>query len=227
MEIKTQEDVHRAFKTLGKTIWLRLKEGGGGAGSAPVSDIKFANIWINHFHGWGKFIASEMLSPDSITWSSIWENGKLVVAQSRKRLYWLYSNRTLSGVTGITGAALTVRDRIVDRLAQRAIRAIDPKPHGIFSVDMTYDFIGHLRLTEINIGRFFTTIHFFTEAGLNMPDIFVRLAFGQKIPTFKHNINPLPSGLIWVRGMDTAPVLTSTSVIEGYKKALAKLKKEL
>jgi carbamoyl-phosphate synthase large subunit len=130
-------------------------------------------------------------------------------------------------VTGVTGAAVTVRDKAVDTLAQRAILAIDSAPHGIFSVDMTYDLTGHLRATEINIGRFFTTIHFFTQAGLNMPDMFVRLAFEEELVPLARRINPLPPGLVWVRGMDTAPVLTKTSDIEGYKKALERLKKEL
>jgi hypothetical protein len=227
IEIKTVKDVHRAFTMFGSPIWLRLKEGGGGAGSAPVSDVNFARLWIDHFGGWGTFIASEMMSPDSVTWSSIWQNGKLIVAQGRKRLYWLFANRTLSGVTGVTGAAVTVRDRVVDVLAERAILAIDKKPHGIFSVDMTYDLTGHLRVTEINIGRFFTTIHFFTEAGLNMPDIFVRLAFGEKPPNITRRINPLAPGLLWIRGMDTTPVLTRTSVIEGNKKMLSRFKQEV
>ena len=161
-----------------------------------------------------------MLSPQSVTWSSIWQNGKLVVAQSRKRLYWLFANRSLSGVTGITGAAVTVRDETVDSLAQRAILAVDSVPHGIFSVDMTYDTQGKPRLTEINIGRFFTTIHFFTEAGLNMPDMFVRLALGEKLPHLSRNINPLSPGLLWVRGMDTVPKLTSEATVRGYKKQL-------
>ena len=225
MEISTPEDLKRAFKLFGKTIWIRLKEGGGGAGSLPTSDYSFAKIWIEHFKGWGKFIASEQLSPDSVTWSSIWKNGKLIVAQSRKRLYWLFGNRTISGVTGVTGAAVTVRDRKVDELARRAILAVDPKPDGIFSVDMTYDLKGKLRATEINIGRFFTTIHFFTEAGLNMPDIFVRLAFGEKLPYIARPVNPLPPGLVWVRGMDSRPVLTKDSVIERYKTELARMKR--
>lgn len=218
MEVNTPGDIQRAFSTLGSTMWLRLKEGGGGAGSVPVSDKQFARLWIDHFHGWGKFIASEMLSPDSITWSSIWKDGNLIVAQSRKRLYWLFGNRTLSGVTGVTGAAVTVRDSAIDALAQKAILAIDSRPNGIFSVDMTYDLSGKPRVTEINIGRFFTTIHFFTEAGLNMPDIFVRLAFGEHVPNISHPINPLPPGLVWIRGMDRKPVLTTMKKIEQYKK---------
>ncbi len=47
---------------------------------------------------------------------------------------------------------------------------------------MTYDRNDAVRATEINIGRFFTTIHFFTQAGLNMPEIFMKLAFGEPVP---------------------------------------------
>jgi len=68
-------------------------------------------------------------------------------------------------------------------------------------------------LTEINIARFFTTHLFFTQAGLNMPHIFVRLAFGEEPPEFGRKLNPLPSGLAWIRGMDMEPVLTDVSAI--------------
>lgn len=227
MDIHASHDITRAFAKFGRPLWIRLKKGGGGAGAVPVSDPAFARVWIEHFHGWGKFVASEMLTSESITWSSIWQDGKLVVAQSRKRLYWLFANRTLSGVTGVTGAAVTVRNRQVDALAQRAVLAVDPEPNGIFSVDMTYDKQGKPRVTEINIGRFFTTIHFFTEAGLNMPDIYLRVAFGLPIPRLTRRINPLKPGLVWIRGMDTKPVLTTEKIIEGYKQEGEFLKKSL
>jgi hypothetical protein len=216
-------DLEQAFATLGGTIWIRLREGGGGAGSLPVSDPAFARFWIEHFDGWGRFTASELLEPESITWSSLWQNGELVVAQTRKRLYWLFGNRTLSGITGVTGAAVTVRDPVIDAFAERAIRAIDAEPHGIFSVDMTYDSEGAVRATEINIGRFFTTIHFFTEAGLNMPEIFMKLAFGEPVPPLPVPVNPLEPGLVWIRGMDTPPVLTTEAAIDEYRASLGAL----
>ncbi len=117
LSLDQPSDLTKAFQTLGDTIWIRLREGGGGAGSLPVSDPAFARIWIDHFDGWGKFTASELLAPESITWSSIWNRGELIVAQTRKRLYWLLGNRTLSGITGVTGAAATVRDQAIDEFA--------------------------------------------------------------------------------------------------------------
>jgi len=218
MLIQTKKDLKRAFDELGSTIWLRLREGGGGAGSCPARNLNFATLWIDYFNGWGRFTAAEMLSPHSVTWSSIWKNGTLVVAQSRKRLHWLFGNRTLSGVTGVTGVAETVSDPQIDKLAQKAILALDASPNGIFSVDITYDRRGKPKLTEINIGRFFTTIDFFTKAGLNMPYMYLKTAFGEPIPKLNKRINPLPNHLLWIRGMDTAPVLTTTKKIEHYRK---------
>ena len=227
VEIGSPDDLRRAFERLGPELWIRLKEGGGGAGALRVRDPEFARIWINHFDGWGRFTAASPLGSESVTWSSIWHQGRLLVAQSRKRLDWLFANRTLSGVTGVTGVGLTIRDKEVDDLARKAIRAIEPTPHGIFSVDMTYGVTGGLYLTEINIGRFFTTIHFFTAAGVNFPDIFFSLALGKKPPRIARKVNPLRPGLLWIRGMDSPPVLTDVNSIKRLDRELAKRLKRL
>jgi hypothetical protein len=200
LAIDSPAALRRAFARLGPELWIRFKEGGGGAGALRASDPEFARVWISHHQGW-------------------WQ-GELVVAQSRKRLSWLFANRAPSGVTGVTGVGLTIRDKTVDDLALRAIRAVDPVPHGIFSVDMTYGKDGGLYLTEINIGRFFTTIHFFTAAGVNFPAIFFALALGGPLPRLARKVNPLPPGLLWIRGMDTAPVLTSVKSIARFDREL-------
>jgi carbamoyl-phosphate synthase large subunit len=94
-------------------------------------------------------------------------------------------------------------------VAKAAIRSADPRPHGIFGVDLTYDDDGRPNPTEINIGRFFTTILFFARAGLNLPQIYCDLALHGKRPDLNRNVNPLPEGLLWIRGMDVEPVLTT------------------
>jgi hypothetical protein len=225
LEIASPAALRQAFRQLGPELWIRLKEGGGAAGALRVSDPEFARIWISHYQGWGRFTAARPLGSESVTWSSIWWEGELLVAQSRKRLNWLFANRAPSGVTGVTGVGLTIRDKAVDQLALRAIRAVDPSPHGIFSVDMTYGKhgdAGGLYLTEINIGRFFTTIHFFTAAGVNFPEIFFDLALGGKRPRLPRKVNPLRPGLLWIRGMDTVPVLTDVKSIARFDRALAR-----
>ena len=54
---------------------------------------------------------------------------------------------------------------------------------------------------------------FFTEAGLNMPEIFKDIALYNEFPKIEKNINPLENGLIWLRGMDTKPRLMTTTQI--------------
>jgi carbamoyl-phosphate synthase large subunit len=212
--LNDENDLKAAFDKLGANIWVRAIEGGAGRGALPADNFDFARIWIERFKGWGSFTASALLSEKSITWQSLWFEGELVVAQTRRRRSWNFGNRTLSGVTGITGVGETCCDPLVDRIAQDAILAIDKKPHGIFSVDMTYDFSGFPNPTEINIGRFFTTHYFFTKAGLNFPEIYCNIALDGNFPVLEKRINPLPAGLIWIRGMDREPVLTTVAELE-------------
>ncbi len=212
--IHDEKDLKRAFAELGPKIWIRATRGAFGKGSLPTDDYAQAKAWLDFQKGWGTFSAAQCLQPDSITWQSIWKDGELIVAQGRKRLYWEFANRAPSGITGLTGTGITISDPVLDDLALKAIHAIDPKPHGIFSVDMTYDASGTPNPTEINIGRFFTTHLFFSAAGLNMPAMYVKLAFDEPIPALPKKINPQPEGLAWIRGMDIEPVLTDVKAIE-------------
>jgi carbamoyl-phosphate synthase large subunit len=217
--LTSTDDLKLAFHRFGPKIWIRAIEGGGGRGALPADNFDFARIWIDRFRGWGEFTASELLSAKSITWQSIWFEGELVVAQTRSRRSWNFGDRTLSGVTGITGVGQTCSYPEIDRLAQDAILAIDSRPHGIFSVDMTYDLSDRPKPTEINIGRFFTTHYFFTRAGINFPEIYFNIALDNKFPTLEKKINPLPDGLIWIRGMDVEPVLTTLTELEHMENA--------
>ena len=209
--IEDDEDLREAFAVLGDAtglIWLRSSSiGAAGKGSIPTKDFAMAKAWINHHKGWGEFIAAEMLTPNSVTWLSIWHEGDLVVAQSRERRGWTHGNRSVSGVTGVTKVGVTCDNPLVTATAIASVKAVSMRPHGIFGVDMAYDKSGTPNPTEINISRFFTTVRFFTEAGLNMPEIFKNIALYGEFPNLEKTINPLPSGLLWLRGMDVEPRL--------------------
>ena len=209
--INNEDDLKQAFTELGDSegkIWLRSDSmGGGGMGSIPTNDYNLAKSWIDRNDGWGNFIAAEMLTKQTITFLSIWYEGELIVAQTRKRTGWIHGNRSASGVTGVTKIGATCSDDLVTEISINAVKAVDDKPHGIYGVDLTYDKNGIPNPTEINISRFFTTILFFTRAGLNMPEIFVNLALYGKKPKLDKKINPLPNDLLWLRGMDTEPKL--------------------
>jgi carbamoyl-phosphate synthase large subunit len=212
--LNTADDLRDAFAAMGSPLWLRETHGGAGRGAFLADTFDTGRMWVEIRKGWRIFTAAEYLSPDSITWQSIWKKGELIVAQGRKRIYWEMANRAPAGVTGVTGTGVTASDPLVDTIAQKAILAIDPSPHGIWSVDLTYDRTGTPNPTEINIGRFFTTHYFFTKAGLNMPYILVKLAMGEEPPAVSRKINPLPPGLAWIRGMDIEPVLCPVERID-------------
>jgi carbamoyl-phosphate synthase large subunit len=215
--INNDDDLKKAFKELADAdgkIWLRSASiGGGGKGSIPTNDYDLAKSWITRNKGWGDFVAAEMLTPETVTWMSIWHEGELIVAQTRKRIGWVHGNRSASGVTGVTKVGQTCSDSKVDEIAISAIQAITLKPHGIFGVDMAYDKKGVPNPTEINISRFFTTILFFTQAGLNMPEIFKDIILYSEFPRLSKKINPLPDNLLWLRGMDTRPKLMTKEQI--------------
>lgn len=215
--INDEADLRTAFEELGGAsgkIWLRASSiGGGGKGSIPTSDYALAKAWIDHYKGWGDFVAAEMLTPDTITWLSIWRDGELVVAQSRERRGWTHGNRSISGVTGVTKVGVTCENAQATEIAIAACKAVSAKPHGIFGVDMAYDSNGVPNPTEINISRFFTTVRFFTEAGLNLPRIFRDIALEDKLPELPKKVNPLPNGLMWLRGMDVVPRLMTEADI--------------
>lgn len=214
--LEHDDDLVQAFSRCDGRVWLRAITGAGGRGAMAASDLDAARSWVDLHDGWGSFTAAEQLTEATVTWMSLWHDGELVVAQGRKRLYWEMSKLSSSGVTGATGAGVTMSDGLVDDVSAQAVRAIDAHPHGLYGVDLTYDDAGGPRVTEINIGRFFTTHQFFTELGLNMPLLFVRLGLGHRVMPIEPRLNPLPDGRVWIRGMDMEPVLTSLDEIAGY-----------
>lgn len=219
MPIENEDDLKKAFVDIGAKLWLRFNVGSSGAGALPTSDFDVARSWINFQNGWGKFIASECLERRTVTFESIWKDGKLIVAQQRERLYWEHSNRIPSGVSGITGTSLSVDYKDVTDIALKCIESVDGFPNGILSVDFTYDKNGNPCPTEINAGRLMATHEFFTKAGLNMSMIIAQCVFGMP-PDLHKKINPLPSGLVWIRCMDKLPILMKIDDINHSEKEL-------
>jgi carbamoyl-phosphate synthase large subunit len=217
MFVSNEEDLRKAFDKYGEHIWIREVSGAAGKGALASPSYGMAREWIIARNGWGRFVAAQRLTNQTVTWMALYKDGEFIVAQGRKRWNWLFADRTQSGVTGITGVGETISDPGVNEIAQKAVYAVDERPNGIFSVDFTYDEEGVPNPTEVNIGKFFTTHYFFTKAGLNMPYLYMKLAFNEPLPELKELMNPLPDGCLWIRGMDIEPILTTHKEIEKYK----------
>lgn len=208
-----EEDLEKAFSTLGKKLWIRAKRGAGGTGSTPADNKETALNWIRYWFSRDKsweFIAQEFLPGRNIAFQSVFKEGECITSQARERIEYIYPYLAPSGVTGTPVVAKTIHNDKVNEMSTKAILSIDSSATGIFSVDLKGDKDGNIVPTEINPGRFFTSNFFYANAGkkynvprANMADILVKLAFDEKIPD-GNNYNVLPENLYWIRHIDCA-----------------------
>ncbi|MCS7098389.1 MAG: hypothetical protein NZ922_05385 [Candidatus Methanomethyliaceae archaeon] len=209
IEIEDEDAIEKAGEIFGYPFWIRATSGAGGRGSTPCYNAEMGKAWIRYWKSRGekwKFMAQEYLPGRNLAFHSIWKDGELIVSQVRERLEYIYPHLSPSGVTGTPSVAVTVDRPDVDKIATECILAIDKNPSGIFCVDLKENKEGVPCPTEINAGRFFTTSLFFSQAGLNMPYIYVRLAYDEPIPKMK-KYNALGAGYYWIRHMDAGPIL--------------------
>jgi carbamoyl-phosphate synthase large subunit len=204
--INSEEDVKEAFRTLGKKLWFRAIKGAGSRAALPIVEPSHAVMWIDYWKkmrdiGYGSFMASEFLPGKEFAFQSVWYDGELITSQARERLKYLMGHLMPSGQTSTPSLARTVNRNDVNETATKAVELVDKKATGIFCIDMKENAEGIPCVTEINAGRFFTTSNFFSAAGVNMPYIYVKLAYGEEIPPVK-KYNPLPEELYWVRVID-------------------------
>lgn len=186
-------------------VWVRARVGAGSRASLPVRSPDQAQAWISWWHdehglSADAFMAAEMLPGREFAYQSLWRDGELLAGQARERVEYLYGHLTPHGQTSTPAVARTVSRPDLDELAAAAVHALNPWASGVFCLDIKEDAHGRPKVTEVNAGRFFTTSNFFAAAGLNMPDMLVRLALGQEVPPA--GASPLPSDLYWIRMVD-------------------------
>lgn len=215
VSVSAVSDVDWDFSDLGGgSVWVRARVGAGGSAAKRCSSVRDIKYWMAQYPN-EQFMMAEYLNEEhTLTHTSLWKDGIPLAAQGRQRLSWELGNRTLSGVTGMTGVGKTVRDRQLAVLALKAITAVEDgrPPNGFYSVDCVRTKDGRLYVTEINAARPFTTAtEFFARLGLNFADIYIRAAMGEDpvLPTERES--PLPDGYLWIRGMDIEPVLIHES----------------
>lgn len=201
-------------------VWMRPRKGAGGQKSFVAHSYKEAAWWLDRNHGWDRFTVAEMLTDQTVTVQFLYWRGELVCSQQRSRESWANAASTTTGVSGSTGVGVTTSDPLADEAALHAVDAVDAKPHGLYGVDMARNAAGIPCVTEINIGRFFTTApEFYAMAGFNMAAKHVdtgmqwwKSVTGTDSPPngFVTERNPIADGYRWVRGMDKLPVLVPT-----------------
>lgn len=210
--INSISDIKKVFKHLKRPIWFRATSGAGGKGSLLISSPEIAKAWVEHWNGYGTFMASYYLPGKNLGWDSIWKNGKLIISHTKERISYAVSGSSPSGISGTSGVIKSVKRPNVDKICIDAILAIDPNPNGIYAVDLKEDKEGKPFITEINPGRFLSSsTHFFAETGFNLPDVFIQIALGHKVALKKLKY---PLGLYLLRELDAQPLILSEKYIQ-------------
>jgi carbamoyl-phosphate synthase large subunit len=219
-------DLQGAFRALrageGEPVWVRGSGAPGlgiGGAALPCRSLEVARAWIEHHQGWGRMAASEFLPGDNLTWMALFSRGTLVAAGARERLEYVLPHVAPSGITGAPAVSRTVENVELEDLGERAVRAVDPRPHGVYFVDLKGDRDGRPRVTEINAGRCGTTVHFYARAGCNFPELLLRLALGEELAAVPEPNRIIEAGQYWVRTLDCGPCLVRERDFDTYPTA--------
>lgn len=209
--ISNRSELKKALDILLKEnnrVWLRAIRGGGSKAALPVNTLLQAEGWIDYWirlRGlkYSDFQVCEFLPGKEFAFQSIWWKGKIICSMARERVEYLFGNLFPSGQSSSPSVARTVHRDDVNELATRAIKAVAPKATGVFCVDIKENKDGFPCITEINVGRFFTTSINFSVCGVNMPYYYILLGLGEKdslmsLPKY----NGIPAGWYWIRLTD-------------------------
>jgi carbamoyl-phosphate synthase large subunit len=187
--VQDPKDITRIFRKLGgrRPLWCRVRTGAGALGALPVQTPEQARSWIQYWREMrgvaaNSFILSEYLPGRDFGCQSIWKDGELLLIKTYERLSYLGTGNRPAEISSVAALAKTVVERKVVDVCARAIRSLDVRVSGVFSVDLKEDVRGIPCITEINAGRFSSATNIFDLVGKhNMAVTFVRLACGEPI----------------------------------------------
>ncbi len=168
-------------------VWCRVRRGTASIGAIPVRTPQQARSWIRCWEELRRipaasFILSEYLPGRDLACQSLWKDGELVLAKTYERLSYFVGGGVPSGVSSVAALAKTVVEPRLVEVCASAIRALDGKASGAFSVDLKENSAGIPCITEINVGRLSSGMSIFDPAGKhNMAITYVRVALGERV----------------------------------------------
>jgi carbamoyl-phosphate synthase large subunit len=219
VSVRTLADIVKCWRRLNAAgfVWCRMRRGSGSLAAIPTSTPDQARSWIRYWvemrgASVGDFTLAEYLPGRDFAVQSLWAHGDLVLIKTTERVSYFQGTSRPSGVSSIADLHKTVAEPVVAETAAAAVRAVDRRPNGAFSVDLKEDRTGAPCVTEINAGRFLTGTPIFDLAGKhNMAATYVRLAVGDEVRV----ANPYDAvtGRYLIRDLDALPVLMSADDI--------------
>jgi biotin carboxylase len=209
--VKDLRAIATIFRHLGpgRPLWCRVRKGTGSLGALPVQTPEQARSWIRYWSEMrgvaeSSFILSEYLPGRDFGCQSLWRNGELVLIKTYERLSYLGTGSRPAEISSVAALAKTVADPRVVETCAKAIRALDRRASGIFSIDLKENADGVPCITEINAGRFSSATNILDLIGKhNMADTFVRLARGERIDI--REANDVSKDWYMLRDIDVFP----------------------
>ncbi len=209
--------VDAVFRSLGarSPLWCRIRSGSNSRGAAPVATPEQARSWIRYW--WEMrgvsprdFTLAEYLPGRDFACLMLWNEGTLILAKTCERLSYFFASSQPSGQSSMAGLSKTVHEPRLVEICTRAIRALDARASGVFSVDLKGDGRGEPRITEINAGRLIAQTILLDRAGKhNLTLTYARLALGE--PVTLRNEYDAPADHYFVRNVDAEPLLFHAS----------------
>ena len=208
--INQGETITEAFKGLGSPLWLRIPEGSGARGALLVSKPKHAIDWIEYWKDMkgyaGQWILQEYLPGRNFSWSSIWYKGQLIVSSTQERLEYFMASAAVTGISGATSICRIVHDDRLQKLGTKVVLGLSDCLHGIYTMDAREDAQGNVKLTEIE-NRMQGRNRLHTSAGVNLPEIIVRLLMGFPLDSLVKRIDGGIGGMTLYRQLDLKPII--------------------
>lgn len=207
-----------------KLLWCRVRRGSRSLGATVVASAEQARTWITQWRDLrgvpvSDFTLSEYLPGRHLMMQSVWDDGRLVLAQAVEALSYFAAGNNPSGIFSLSSLAKTVVAPDALDVNRRAIQAVDDRACGTFFVEAKETAGGVPCITEINAGRFAAGITALVAKGThNMLAVFVRLATGE--PVTIDDPYGSSADCYLVRDLDAVPgVFSVTDLLEGFAEA--------
>ena len=218
--VEDVSDIARPFEESKPPLWVRARHGAGGRLSLACGSAAEARDWVSLWVKRGtpasEFVVQEYLPGRNIAWDSVWRDGKLVTSYCRERLEYPLKHVSPSGITGTPSVSRLVSDERVNRAGERSVRAVAGRANGAFSIDIKEDDKGRPCVTEVDSGKFHTTMplwgyvavkHFKMPWFSNLADLYVRLGLGEDEPRDLPRFDLFPAGYYMIRNIDSGVLL--------------------
>jgi hypothetical protein len=194
-----------------RRAWCRVRSGTGALGAALVKSPAEARDWIRCWTAMRgvpprAFTLSEHLPGRDFGCQSLWKDGRLVLIKTYERLSYLTPGTRPGGTSSTAALARTVVEPAVVETCRRAVRALDPRASGAFSIDLKEDTAGVARITEVSAGRLSSATPIMDLVGKhNMALTYVSLGLGE--PVELREEYDVAEDHYMLRDVDTLPAL--------------------